>query len=61
MNWEKYQQDKVNNRQELNQLPPDEAQTKVTNILYADQWIPNIIQEIDWDSPFEEVDEEEES
>ena len=61
MNWKKFQQDKVNNRQKLNQLLQDEAQTKVTNILYADQWIPNITQEIDWDNPFEEVDEEEEA
>lgn len=61
MNWSEFQKGKVNNRQELNQLPPDEAQLLVTNILYADQWIPNTTQSIDWDNPFEEIDEEEES
>lgn len=61
MNWSQFQQDKINNRSQLNRLPPDEAQLKVTSTLYADQWIPNTTQSIDWDSPFEEVDEEEES
>jgi hypothetical protein len=41
--------DKIEARQRLNSLPPKEAQAIVNKVLGADQFVPDLSHEIDWD------------
>lgn len=40
---------KIEARRKLNSLPPKEAQAIVNRVLKADEFMPDISQEIDWD------------
>ena len=43
------EQAKIEARRKLNSLPPTEAQAIVNRVLEADELMPDISQEIDWD------------
>ncbi|WP_158500423.1 hypothetical protein [Xenococcus sp. PCC 7305] len=43
------EQAKIEARRKLNSLPPKEAQAIINKVLGADELMPDISQEIDWD------------
>jgi hypothetical protein len=41
---------KINARQQINSIPPGEAQKIVNDIIYANMWQPDISKAVDWDN-----------
>lgn len=40
---------KIEARQQINSIPPGEAQKIVNDVIYADMWQPDILETVDWD------------
>jgi hypothetical protein len=40
---------KIKARQQINSIPPGEAQKIVNDVIYADMWQPDISEAVDWD------------
>lgn len=40
---------KIKARQQINSIPPREAQKIVNDVIYADMWQPDISEAVDWD------------
>ena len=40
---------KIKARQQINSIPPGEAQQIVNDVIYADMWQPYISEAVDWD------------
>jgi hypothetical protein len=40
---------KINARQQINSISPEEAQQIVNDVIYADMWQPDVSKAVDWD------------